>query len=995
MMNQWLLFQALLFPVVLADLGVELCTRKDDAKGMVEDQDMTLEDDAGAESESERSSSSCSFDMEKILEVVAKIQEKKNEFPTGMVGTGKSLPITTKMDLPDTSGKLPKVLKVLEKIPCPPPVEKIAVEEQDEPASKTGGRSAFRPLGCCAYDFVNIGNTLRNRVVLLFWLACICSVRFLLEQPAGSVVPDMPRMQELFGRAEVFRGGFWMGAFQGPTPKRHMIFANDSTVIMTLEVKPREPFECDPGLTDWELFRKHCLDEDYNLEGDLWCDELYTLFYKADSSMDDTEDLLDAERVGEPPLKKSRPAQLKERADSDRPVQPVVDPDWADWEVLTSDSCGWTTASEAPEAPEDLEEDPEEEEVQEPDQEMPEAHEHEVLSPVLDEVAGDSQCSLHTLLQGQQQMLHQIADATKAVLESQNTPESELYATLGGSASEIFVENIAAELARLLISKNVTQNNMGLNNLVGGAASDAETVPGELEVALPRTPSTMRYTADDLKNMDEDTILEKYAAGLVDISLITSTNCKKLYMRLRRHMDDHADEVSSPQMVKMFHGNLKDRRNLLHSWLKSGEVASKCEFQLNIQRSSQDDLVTEEQAKIQAIIQSQAPILDPQFPHLMEEVAGQARLQADGHTMNALVSDLAPHQPTSATPVGVQQALLALGSTPAPDAPDAPKRPKAKAKAKGKGKTPPEPEAPKSWKKILEDAISDLKKEYLGCSCAMDLPKGNDLRTQLQACKVQTGALWDELKEVDTDALAERDFEVYLQRATDQITKSKMLRVQVRAVSLAFAFGSGDISQNFAERLGRLVGSNTFGVAKSRAPEQRVHRRAQKHGHAFPCDVTMVEIPINRDGEMEIVPWPMLLPKDVMMSMLSSGYSEMLLGKGDARFAYWQKALLDYPSDQNTIRPEDSFPISIYGDEGRRIRGYVMSMKGDWKYLKQSMNLVRHMNAQEELRAKGFDSYIVLKWLCSELKDVQHDRFEILESMVTCADVFIRLYLDG
>ena len=49
----------------------------------------------------------------------------------------------------------------------------------------------------------------------------------------------------------------------------------------------------------------------------------------------------------------------------------------------------------------------------------------------------------------------------------------------------------------------VTQNNMGLNNLVGGAASDAETVPGELEVALPRTPSTMRYTADDLKNMDE------------------------------------------------------------------------------------------------------------------------------------------------------------------------------------------------------------------------------------------------------------------------------------------------------------------------------------------------------------------------------------------------------------------------------------------------------------------------------------------------------------
>ena len=118
---------------------------------------------------------------------------------------------------------------------------------------------------------------------------------------------------------------------------------------------------------------------------------------------------------------------------------------------------------EAPEAPEDLEEDPEEEEVQEPDQEMPEDHEHEVLSPVLDEVprkrlrplreqtspspetsqvAGDSQCSLHTLLQGQQQMLHQIADATKAVLESQNTPESELYATLLGQIDGLLLFNV-------------------------------------------------------------------------------------------------------------------------------------------------------------------------------------------------------------------------------------------------------------------------------------------------------------------------------------------------------------------------------------------------------------------------------------------------------------------------------------------------------------------------------------------------------------------------
>ena len=35
---------------------------------------------------------------------------------------------------------------------------------------------------------------------------------------------------------------------------------------------PIDPFPVDGGLTDWELFRKYCLNEDYYLVGDLWVD---------------------------------------------------------------------------------------------------------------------------------------------------------------------------------------------------------------------------------------------------------------------------------------------------------------------------------------------------------------------------------------------------------------------------------------------------------------------------------------------------------------------------------------------------------------------------------------------------------------------------------------------------------------------------------------------------------------------------------------------------
>lgn len=35
---------------------------------------------------------------------------------------------------------------------------------------------------------------------------------------------------------------------------------------------PRSSADVNLDLSDWELFRRHCLDPDYRLLGDMWCD---------------------------------------------------------------------------------------------------------------------------------------------------------------------------------------------------------------------------------------------------------------------------------------------------------------------------------------------------------------------------------------------------------------------------------------------------------------------------------------------------------------------------------------------------------------------------------------------------------------------------------------------------------------------------------------------------------------------------------------------------
>lgn len=131
--------------------------------------------------------------------------------------------------------------------------------------------------------------------------------------------------------------------------------------------------------------------------------------------------------------------------------------------------------------------------------------------------------------------------------------------------------------------------------------------------------------------------------------------------------------------------------------------------------------------KIAAIISSQAPVLDRDHPHIMEEARywchiqtkrvcrqrsrlelnATSRVRADGAAINGLLSE-ARGQAPNGQPMQLQQAMEMLKAQSAPNGDNAGGQPSTKAKPQPKRKTknPPMPLNPKSWKNIIADGCS-------------------------------------------------------------------------------------------------------------------------------------------------------------------------------------------------------------------------------------------------------------------------------------------------
>ncbi|CAE7877128.1 unnamed protein product, partial [Symbiodinium necroappetens] len=62
----------------------------------------------------------------------------------------------------------------------------------------SSGRSLIRLWGYKDREFVAAGNKLSSRVALLLHLCQWRNLRWLLEQPDGSMLPHLPRFQQLW-----------------------------------------------------------------------------------------------------------------------------------------------------------------------------------------------------------------------------------------------------------------------------------------------------------------------------------------------------------------------------------------------------------------------------------------------------------------------------------------------------------------------------------------------------------------------------------------------------------------------------------------------------------------------------------------------------------------------------------------------------------------------------------------------------------------------------
>ncbi|CAK9041660.1 unnamed protein product [Durusdinium trenchii] len=98
----------------------------------------------------------------------------------------------------------------------------------------TAGRNILFPLGNIQYGFVQTGNLLSSRLILMLYICCWKGLRWIVEQPEGTAFPLLPRWQEFLKVAQVYSTSFWMGKFGGATAKRHRLWSNDYNLLQEI-----------------------------------------------------------------------------------------------------------------------------------------------------------------------------------------------------------------------------------------------------------------------------------------------------------------------------------------------------------------------------------------------------------------------------------------------------------------------------------------------------------------------------------------------------------------------------------------------------------------------------------------------------------------------------------------------------------------------------------------------------------------------------------------
>ena len=110
--------------------------------------------------------------------------------------------------------------------------------------------------------------------------------------------------------------------------------------------------------------------------------------------------------------------------------------------------------------------------------------------------------------------------------------------------------------------------------------------------------------------------------------------------------------------------------------------------------------------------------------------------------------------------------------------------------------------------------------------------------------------------------------------------------------------------------------------------EERFHRRVNRTSNlAMHCPISSCDIPVvcaNDEGEevVSIVGWPVILPRDLAVSLINAGYEEIVFGNAAERSEYWDHTLKEYPMDIS----KRTVPLALYGDEATIWRQSVMCL---------------------------------------------------------------------
>ena len=80
-------------------------------------------------------------------------------------------------------------------------------------------RSATTPWGDTNLSYVNLGNLLLSRTILLILLATCLGKTWVVEQPGGSLLPFYPRWEKLIATIKpIYRAAWWARHYKSLTP---------------------------------------------------------------------------------------------------------------------------------------------------------------------------------------------------------------------------------------------------------------------------------------------------------------------------------------------------------------------------------------------------------------------------------------------------------------------------------------------------------------------------------------------------------------------------------------------------------------------------------------------------------------------------------------------------------------------------------------------------------------------------------------------------------